>query len=193
MILKDKYVLLGSVLAGLLLGVLAFSDPSKSSLLQRKVNRNPNQLSQGTLAPEFRLPTAQGEILSLEQLKGTTAVIVFVTATCPYCKTLKEELLDQGLPDLGNRLVFVSQGNGDLQKYSPEIQQLESRFATLIPVLQDSTGKVFEAYKVLGVPTAYQLDEKGKVNVSGIGVPNSLELVQRLVEEVLSSQKRARL
>lgn len=190
MILKDKSVLLGSVLAGLFLGVLAFSEPPKSSLLQRAVNRNSNQLSQGTLAPEFRLPSAQGKILSVEQLKGTTSVVVFVSATCPHCKTLKEELLDQGLPDLGNRLVFVSQGNGDLQKYPPEIQQLESRFATLIPVLQDSTGK---AYKVLGVPTAYQLDEKGRVNGSGIGVPNSLELIQRLVEEVLSSQKRARL
>ena len=193
MILKDKYVLLGSVLAGLLLGVLAFSDLPKSSLLQRTVNRNPNRLSQGTLAPEFRLPTAQGEIMNLEQLKGMTSVIVFVTATCPYCKALKEELLNQGLPDLGNRLVFVSKGNGDLQKYPPEIQQLESRFATMIPVLLDSTGKVFEAYKVLGVPTAYQLDEKGKVNISETGVPNSLELVQRLVEEALSSRKRARL
>ena len=114
-----------------------------------------------------------------------------MSPTCPHFRKLKEDLLDQGLPDLGNRLVFVNRGNGDLQEYSPEIQQLESRVAALVPVLQDSAGTVFEAYRVQGVPSAYRLDEKGMIGVFQAGAPGSLELVQRLVEEVLASREQA--
>lgn len=78
-----------------------------------------------------------------------------------------------------------------MQQYPPEIQQLESRLVTLVPVLQDSAGTVFEAYKVQGVPTAYRLDGKGKIKAFQAGTPGSLKLVQRLVEETLSSRKWA--
>lgn len=186
--LKDKPVLIGAALAALLLAVLIFGDSPESALLQRTVDRDPRRLSRGDLAPAFTLATARGDTLSLGQLRGGPAVLLFVSPTCPHCKKVKEALLAQSLPDLGRRLVLLTPGTGDLQGLPPEIQELETRTASLFPVLQDSAGTLFAAYGVEGVPTAVLLDAKGKVRALDRGEEGSLKLTGQLVAEVLSAR-----
>jgi peroxiredoxin len=186
-----KPVLIGGALALVFAGLLAASAPPASPLLQRVVVRGDSRLPRGTLAPDFQLPTRQGKTLGLEQFKGRSSLLIFVTPTCPYCKKLKEELLGRGLPDLQNRLAFISREKpGELQGVPAEVQQLEARITGLFPVLQDSAGSVSGAYKVQGVPTSYWMDEQGKVRASAVGMPEGLKLVDGLVAEVVERGTR---
>jgi peroxiredoxin len=177
--------IVGGVLAVALVGALLVAEAPESSLLQRLVVKGKSRLPRGTAAPDFQLPGVQGEGMALQDLRGASSVLVFVTPTCPYCKELKQSLIDEGLPDLHHRLVFISRGSKQREELSAEVQALEGQVAGLFPVLQDTTGGVSEAYKALSVPTTYLIDAAGQIQDSAVGVPGGLELVQELVADVL--------
>ncbi len=177
--------IVGGVLAVALVGALLVAEAPESSLLQRLVVKAKSRLPRGTAAPDFQLPGVQGDVMALQDLRGASSVLMFVTPTCPYCKELKQSLIDEGLPDLHHRLVFISRGSKHREELSAEVQALEGHIADRFPVLQDTTGGVSEAYKALSVPTTYLLDGAGQVKASAVGVPGGLELVQELVADVL--------
>jgi peroxiredoxin len=177
--------IVGGVLAVALVGALLVAEAPESSLLQRLVVKAKSRLPRGTAAPDFHLPGVQGDVMALQDLRGASSVLVFVTPTCPYCKELKQSLIDEGLPDLHHRLVFISRGSKQLEAPPAEVQALEGQIAGLFPVLQDTTGGVSAAYKALSVPTTYLLDGEGQIQDSAVGVPGGLELVQELVADVL--------
>ncbi len=177
--------IVGGVLAVALVGALRVAEAPESSLLQRLVVKGKSRLPRGTAAPDFHLPGVQGEGMALQDLRGASSVLMFVTPTCPYCKELKQSLIDEGLPDLHHRLVFISRGSKQREELSAEVQVLEGQVAGLFPVLQDTTGGVSAAYKALSVPTTYLLDGEGQIKDSAVGVPGGLELVQQLVADVL--------
>lgn len=147
-----KPILMGSFLALLTLGVVISRPLPDSSLLQRTVIHERSILPRMTPAPEFKLTSIQGTTIDLEELKRTPFVLVFVSYSCPYCRKLKQNLIDLGLPDMRQRLVFITQTYD--RELSAEIQALEDKISTLFPVLPDSTAKVFKEYKAFGVPTA---------------------------------------
>ena len=177
--------IVGGVLAVALVGALLVAEAPESSLLQRLVVKAKSRLPRGTAAPDFQLPGVQGDVMALQDLRGASSVLMFVTPTCPYCKELKQSLIDEGLPDLHHRLVFISRGSKQLEAPPAEVQALEGHIAGLFPVLQDTTGGVSAAYKALSVPTTYLIDAEGQVKASAVGVPGGLELVQQLVADVL--------
>ncbi len=177
--------IVGGVLAVALVGALLLAEAPESSLLQRLVVKAKSRLPRGTAAPDFQLPGVQGDVMELQDLRGASSVLVFVTPTCPYCKELKQSLIDEGLPDLHHRLVFISRGSKQREELSAEVQVLEGQVADRFPVLQDTTGGVSAAYKALSVPTTYLIDAEGQVKASAVGVPGGLELVQQLVADVL--------
>lgn len=183
-----KPSLIGGVLSLLLLGVLTFKDLPNTALLQRTVARENSRLSKGTAAPDFQLPTASGETLGLDNLKGAMSLLIFVTPTCPYCKQLKESLVAQGGPDLKNRLVFITAKTHSAQELPAEVQALEAKIVHLFPVLQDTAGSTAQAYKAQSVPTSYLLDKDGKVIDSGVGAPEGLKLAQKLMDQALVAQ-----
>lgn len=186
-VVAHRPVILGVVLAAALVGALHSTEPPDSALLQRVVAKGngPSRLPRGSAAPDFHLPSVDGKDMSLADLKGASSVLVFVSLSCPYSRKLMTNLLDQGLPDMGNRLVFITRGSEDPTDLSPEVQELDARMAAQFPVLQDTTGTVFDAYQTTGVPTTFMLDAEGKVKESNSGEPKGFQLVQKLAEDVL--------
>lgn len=182
---------LGGVLALLLLGALAFKDLPEAPLLQRVVAGERSRLPKNTAAPDFRLPGVNRESMGLADLKGSPSLLIFVTPTCPYCKQLKEELAARGMPDLQDRLVFITAKASASQELPAELQALEAKVASLFPVLQDSAGSVSASYQATSVPTTYLLDEEARVVDSAVGVPAGLKLVQKLVDQILVAQSDA--
>ena len=185
-----KPILLGAVLALALVGALNFAESPDSVLLQRLVSKNKAQtrLPRGSAAPDFHLPGLDGKDMELVDLKGASSALVFVSFGCPHCKKLMIHLLEQGLPDMGHRLVFIKRGSKEAKERPADIQELESNIAAQFPVLQDTSGTVFEAYRTTGVPTTYMLDAEGRITASKSGEPKGFELVQKLVEDVLKQK-----
>lgn len=177
---RFRFHLIGGLLTLVCFSVLAMTELPRSPLIQRIIPKH-GWLPWNMQAPDFYLATAQGQEISLKQLKGSSTMLIFVTPNCPYCKKLKEELLQKELPDLQNHVVFISQKSGS-QKLHPEWQKLESQLTDRFLVLQDTTGSVFEAYNAQSVPATYWIDERGKVRTSGVGVPMGLKMLQKLID-----------
>ena len=188
---SNQPLIIGSILGVVCLAVLVFGGRTAHTPLIQQHCPVPNQsadrtlLEEGTPAPEFRLLSIQGEEIGLKDL-GTPTVLVFVWPTCPYCKDLKERLIDQKAIDFGKHLVFITSGKQTLENLSPEVQELERQIRTLYPVLRDSTGSTFATYKASGVPTTYLIDKEGKIRDFAVGPSGGLELVQQLKEEIIA-------
>lgn len=188
---QNKPMLVGGVAAFVLVGAMAAKGPTDTGLLQPgAVPPAQMRLAKGTQAPLLRLATVQGDSLRLADLRGGESILVFVTPTCPYCRELKTEVLARELPDLDGRLVFVTRSVVDTTAPT-EIVDLEGRVVTLYPVAVDTSGASFEAYRAQGVPTAYLIDEDGRVSASATGVEGGLALIDRLVGERRDGQLSA--
>ena len=185
-----KPLLAGGILALGLIAALATGEPPEdwdpqSSLLLRVVDEGASLLSRGTPAPGFELPDAAGEsTVSLEDLKGESAAAVFVSFSCPYSQKLMHTVLDEGLPDLGKRLLFIQRGDTGREPTQEEVD-LQAELVAQFPLLEDADGSTFDAYKTSGVPTTYLLDAEAKVVASGVGEPEGAKLVRALVADAL--------
>ncbi len=186
-----KPLLAGGALALGLIAALATGEPPEdrdlqSSLLLRVVDEGTALLSRGAPAPGFELSDAAGErTVSLEDLKGESSAAVFVSFSCPYSRQLMRTVLDEGLPDLGKRMLFIQRGGDTGREPTQEEAELQAELATQFPVLVDADGSTFDAYRTSGVPTTYLLDAEGKVAGSGVGEPEGAKLVGTLVADAL--------
>lgn len=127
-------------------------------------------LRPGDAAPDFALPTVQGDTVALSALQAKPTLLAFVTAGCPYCQKLKKELEAFEL-SADHQLVLIGPSEEDARKIS-------ETYAFTYPILIDSTSSVSQAYKTSGVPTVYQIDTEGKVVDLTVGWPSAWEFVR---------------
>jgi peroxiredoxin len=136
--------------------------------------------SVGQLAPEFELSKTDGTPISLRDLEGNPALLVFWTAWCPVCKEeaphvnkIFEEFGSKGLNVIG-----INIGESDA-RVSEGIRDLGIKYT----VAKDTTTSVAKSYKVIGTPTVVILDKEGKVSYFGNEIPkNSNELFASLLQ-----------
>ena len=185
-----KPVLTGVALALGLVAALATGEPPadrdpQSSLLLRVVGEGPALLSRGTPAPGFELPDAAGgRTVSLDDLKGESSGVVFVSFSCRYSRQLMRAVLDEGLPDLGIPLLFIQREGDTGREPTREEAALQAELAARFPLVEDG-GSTFDAYRSDRVPTTYLLDAEGRIERSGVGEPEGAELVKTLFENAL--------
>lgn len=127
-------------------------------------------LQPGEAAPDFALPTVEGDTVALSALQGKSTLLAFVTAECPYCQKLNKELEAFEL-NTDQQLVFICTGEEGARKIS-------ETYSFTYPVLIDSAGAILQAYKTPGVPTVYQVDAQGKVVEFVVGWPSAWEFVR---------------
>lgn len=86
------------------------SEPVLASYYGYKIGAYLNreqQVSLGSLAPEFRLPTNKGKLVSLNQLKGRYILLIFWASWCGPCRVENREL-SQLTSRLSRKLHLVS-------------------------------------------------------------------------------------
>ncbi len=187
-----KRVMMGGGLGIALLVGMMMKETPEESRVQRTVTVQEGHsheggpghelLAEGTAAPDFRLPMTDGKTLGPEDLRGSYSILLFVTPTCPYCKELKTRLLDRDVP-VKDRLIFITPGGVDPEKLSAEQRKVEAHVAAAFPVLSDRSRTIAGEYNAAAVPTAYLLDEEGRIAGAGLGVEEGMALVERLLEK----------
>lgn len=131
----------------------------------------PEMLQPGEAAPDFVLPAVEGGTVALGGLQGKSALLVFVTAECPYCQKLQQHLETFELHEDQQLVFFCPDAAG--------AQTIRQTYSFAYPVLIDSAGAISRAYKASRVPTVYQLNAGGNVVDSAVGWPPTWDLVQR--------------
>jgi thiol-disulfide isomerase/thioredoxin len=137
-------------LLALLLGVLLLAAIQGLQAEEEKVDR----------APEFVLPDAEGNMVSLSDYRGRPVVLHFWATWCPYCKKLHPglEALAERHKDEG--LVILAVSFKDKPENLPQkvIYARGQTFKTLV-----DGDEVAELYGVRGTPTTFFLDANNKI------------------------------
>ncbi len=122
----------------------------------------------GDSAPDFQLTKMDGSQVSLADLRGRPAVLIFWTAWCPVCKEeaphfneLAAQYEPRGVSVLGiNIQDSVARTEGGIRDFG-------IRYA----VARDPDASVTRRYNVTGTPTIILLDSNGLVQYFGNEVP----------------------
>ncbi|MGH2747961.1 MAG: PqqD family peptide modification chaperone [Actinomycetota bacterium] len=118
----------------------------------------PEGLEIGTELQPFSLPDLDGVGVSLEDLRGRRLLLVNWSPTCGFCEQIAPDLAELQ-PELDRRgidLVLVALGDADGNR-----ELMEETGLSFTVLLNDGTE--LEAFKGLGTPSAYLIDEGGKV------------------------------
>jgi peroxiredoxin len=137
-------------------------------------------LAAGTALPAFELPDLQGRPVALEQLRGRRVLLIHWSARCGFCAQIAPELASLA-PDFeraGVRLLLVSRGPAAAE------QELAREIGLDGSVLLDAGGVAgVEAFRGVGTPAAYLLDEAGRIlEPLAVGAVEVPALARRTVE-----------
>lgn len=126
----------------------------------------------GQAAPEFQLRQMDGSTISLADLRGHPAVLIFWTSWCSFCKAEAPEF---------NRLVRRYRAKG-VRVLGINIQDSEKRtragikdFGIRYPVARDADAQVAQRYQVISTPTVIILDAQGVVKSRGNRLPEDYD------------------
>ena len=120
-------------------------------------------LSLGTLAPEFRLPTPDGKIVSSADFAGAPALlVVFMCNHCPYVKHVQSKFTQLAKEYQARGVAIVGINSNDVENYpddAPEKMAEEIRNAGYtFPYLYDESQAVAQAYRAACTPDFFLFD-----------------------------------
>ncbi|MFQ5612577.1 MAG: TlpA family protein disulfide reductase [Anaerolineae bacterium] len=123
------------------------------------------QLS-GREAPQFVMPTFEGEEIALADLRGQIVVINFWASWCVECYK-EAALLEQAYQDYRNRgVIFLGVDYLDTEK---EAMAYIQKYGITYPSGPDLGSKISDAYQITGVPETFFIDKSGEIAHVQIG------------------------
>ncbi len=133
---------------------------------------NSTMLELGTEAPPFRLPSAQGGTVSLENFSDAGALLVmFICNHCPFVKHVRHELVKLAADYRPKGVAVVAVNSNDWSAYpddSPERMEEEVReFGYPFAYLYDETQEVARAYRAACTPDFFLFDADRKLAYRG--------------------------
>lgn len=131
------------------------------------------QISAGTKAPDFTLPTLDGKTFTLSDcFKDQPSVVVMdIWATwCPPCRAEIPYLIDLQNKYQSNKEINIVGVSVDQEK-SKVADFAKSQGINYTIALDSGGSKVGSSYKVNGIPTTLIIDKKGVIRYVHSGFP----------------------
>ena len=158
-------------------------------------------LSLGTIAPEFRLPTPDGKIVSSTDFAGAPALlVVFMCNHCPYVKHVQSKFTELAKEYQARGVAIVGINSNDVESYPddrPEKMAEEIRSARYtFPYLYDETQAVAQAYRAACTPDFFLFDRNKRLVYRGQfdesrpknGIPVTGEDLRAALDDVLAGR-----
>jgi thiol-disulfide isomerase/thioredoxin len=115
----------------------------------------------GAPAPGFTLPTAKGEAIALDKLRGKVVYVDFWASWCGPCRRsfpwMNEMQQKYGAKGFTVVAINVDKKRADADKF---LALLPASF----PVVFDEAGTTPTAFAVQGMPSSYLIDARGNVS-----------------------------
>ena len=144
-------------------------------------------VSEGDLAPNFALPTLNGqESKSLSASHGKIRYLDFWASWCIACRVSIPEMvvLQQELGEERFKVIAVS-----VDEWIDDATIFLSRYAINYDSLSDPHGEVAEAYGLLAMPTSFVIDPEGRITLVHQGFkPGDMTAIRAHIDELLSVQ-----
>jgi peroxiredoxin len=131
----------------------------------------PTTLTSGSTAPDFQLPTIDGQMLQLSALRGRVVLLAFWSSNCATCQREMAALqtLYQTYRERGVLVVGVNIGD--------DIATIDALLPNSpYPNVLDTDGKVYAEYGVTDLPTSFIISPRGVITtiISGEILPNAV-------------------
>lgn len=130
------------------------------------------RLHHGDTAPDFRLPDAQGRLVSLRDAIGPAGLlVVFACNHCPFVTHLANTLGDLAREISGNGVQTVAINPNDAEKYPQDAAENMPVFIRQyrwdFPYLIDDSQEVARSFGAACTPDFFLLDAAGRVTYMG--------------------------
>jgi len=120
----------------------------------------------GDAAPDFTLPTLDGETISLSELRGKPTVVNFWASWCNPCREEFPLLADALDEDANEDLAVVGVTYQDIESDSRAfVEEMDAVW----PQAVDSDGAVAQSYGVRAIPLTFFVDADGRIADRVIG------------------------
>lgn len=130
----------------------------------------------GKPAPSFTLEDLDGNVVSLEELRGSPVLINFWATWCRPC-VIEHPILEAAAERWKDRVHFV----GVIYQDEPSlIRRFVASRGAWGPSLVDTDGRTAIAYGVYGAPETFILDRNGIIVEKVVSVVNPRDLTARL-------------
>jgi len=140
----------------------------------------------GFLSPEFSLPAASGEVITLSDLRGHPVLINFWASWCPPCKA-EMPALERVYQEYQEQGLIVLAVNATNQDDAADAVAFSQSINLSFPILFDSNGDVSRAYQVRALPSTYFVDADGIIQEVVIGGPMSEALLRIRVQQLIGN------
>jgi len=126
----------------------------------------------GTEAPDFTLPDANGNPVSLSDFAGARAlVVVFMCNHCPFVKHVIDGLVGLAKEYQPEGIAFVGVNSNDVDSYPDDRPERMAQFARekgfSFPYLFDATQDVAKSYHAACTPDFFVFDEDRRLIYRG--------------------------
>ena len=138
----------------------------------------------GFLAPDFSLPTLDGDEITLSELQGQAVLVNIWASWCSPCRQEMPamERIFLEFQDKGFTILAVNAANQDSRD---EAVAFVEEFGFSFPILFDVDGFVSEQYQVRALPSSFFILPDGSIQEVVIGGPMAEALLQTRVESLL--------
>jgi thiol-disulfide isomerase/thioredoxin len=126
-------------------------------------------------APALPTQVLSGRPVTVADLRGRPAVVNFWASWCAPCR--KEAAVLRRLADAGVRVVAVDWGDD-----AAAARAFVRRHGWKFPVLRDRTNTIGDDYRLVGLPTTFVLDRRGRIAATLRG-PQTVASIRRALAE----------
>ena len=174
---KTPRIMLTVILASLSLGLLIFGCSGGSSTDAAVV---------GQKAPNFELPNADGQTVSLSNFNGSPILINFWYTGCPPCRAEMPHLQQVYSEMQGDGLVILAINVGENSDTVRQFLESNNLSPLLNTVLFDSSGATLKKYGIQYFPTSFFVDRDGIIQEKVIGAFPSKEAIEKRLDKIMS-------
>jgi peroxiredoxin len=113
-----------------------------------------------SIAADFSLKDLKGNLVRLEDYKGSPILLDFMTTRCSACRDSIPHLKQIHARYSGKGLVILAIA---VQETQPRAAAFSKKYDLPFPVLLDSEAKVAQRYGVMGVPVTALINREGRI------------------------------
>lgn len=133
-------------------------------------------LERGQLAPDFELPTLDGDTVRLSDFYGKPIMLNFWASWCAPCRAeipdMQRFYEDKDVVVLAVNL--IDSRHNEAEKVQPFVDDFNLTF----PILLDKGSVVSSIYQISPIPTSFLIDSTGKIHNVAYGALNYELMVQ---------------